>query len=217
MRWAPQSGFAVAMRVMRALEFGLDRRPTSGRAARELGPVLAETTPLPRQDGIGGYDDEGLPPAGPDSSQADPEQPVRRAELRPILSFACRQRAAGAKRGSRGRGGGGYRRAPGQWSRRVIIELRSWPDPDRQINHVAGGRGFGDGQVSASNRSGWVAISPSRCRAWAKNSRWDGVDSTTRSPHRRASQPTPMRWRSRSPATSRSRSRPFRLCSQWRE
>jgi hypothetical protein len=83
MRGAPQSGFAKAIRVIRALSSALDRRPTSGRAARELGPVLAEATPLPPQNGIGSNDDEGLPPARPDSRQTDPEKPVRRTKPRP--------------------------------------------------------------------------------------------------------------------------------------
>ena len=50
---------------------------------RELGPVLAEAAALPAQDGIGGHDDQRLPPAGPYSGQAGPEQAVSRAELRP--------------------------------------------------------------------------------------------------------------------------------------
>jgi hypothetical protein len=40
---------------------------TSGRAARESGPVLAEATPLPPQDGVRGDDEERLTPAGPGS------------------------------------------------------------------------------------------------------------------------------------------------------
>src|SRR5881396_2435784 len=59
----------------------LDGRATSGRAARELAPVLAEAAPLPPQDGVGGNDHERLPPPGPDSSQPDPEEAIRRAQL----------------------------------------------------------------------------------------------------------------------------------------
>ncbi len=59
----------------------MDGRATSGRAARELAPVLAEAAPLPPQDGVGGDDHQGLPPPGPDSSQPDPEEAIRRAQL----------------------------------------------------------------------------------------------------------------------------------------
>ena len=46
MRGAPHSGFAVAMRVIRArISALMGGRPPG--AARELGPVLAEATPLP--------------------------------------------------------------------------------------------------------------------------------------------------------------------------
>jgi hypothetical protein len=38
--------------------------------------------PLPPQDSVGGHDDESLPPAGPDSGQADPHQTIHRAKLR---------------------------------------------------------------------------------------------------------------------------------------
>jgi len=31
----------------------------------------------------------------------------------------------------------------------VIIELRLWPDHNRQINHLPAARGFGEGQASA--------------------------------------------------------------------
>jgi hypothetical protein len=43
--------------------------------------------------------------------------------------------------------------------------------------------------LSASNRSGWVAMSPSRCRPWAANPGCRGEDSTARSPRRRARRP----------------------------
>lgn len=43
--------------------------------------MLAEAAPLPPQNGGRGYDDEGLPPPGPDPGQPDPEQAIRRAKL----------------------------------------------------------------------------------------------------------------------------------------
>jgi hypothetical protein len=64
-------------------DLGVDGRATSGRAAREPGPVLAKATPLPPQDGVRGHDHEGLPPPGPDPGQSDPKKPVRRTKLGP--------------------------------------------------------------------------------------------------------------------------------------
>jgi len=51
--------------------------------AREASPVFAEAAALPTQDGVGRHDDQRLPPTGPESGQAGPEQAVSRAELRP--------------------------------------------------------------------------------------------------------------------------------------
>jgi hypothetical protein len=64
-------------------DLGVDGRATSGRAARQPGPVLAKATPLPPQDGVRGHDHEGLPPPGPDPGQSDPEKPVRCTKLGP--------------------------------------------------------------------------------------------------------------------------------------
>ena len=49
----------------------------------ELGPVLAEATPLPPQNGVGSNDHKRLSPPGPDPGQRHPEKPISRAELRP--------------------------------------------------------------------------------------------------------------------------------------
>jgi hypothetical protein len=65
------------------LELGIDGRATSDGPSRELGPVLAKATTLPPQDGVGRHDDESLSPADPDSGQADPQQAISRAQLRP--------------------------------------------------------------------------------------------------------------------------------------
>jgi hypothetical protein len=67
---APQRGFAVAMRVL-----VVDARAAGG-AAGELGPVLAETAPLPPQDGVGSHDHPGLFPPGADSGRLDPEEAI---------------------------------------------------------------------------------------------------------------------------------------------
>ena len=66
-----------------SLDLGMDGRATSGRAARELAPVLAEAAMLPPQDGVGRNNHQGLPPRGPDPGQSDPENTVRRTNLRP--------------------------------------------------------------------------------------------------------------------------------------
>ena len=58
-------------------DLGVDRRAASGGPAGELGPVVAETSPLPSQDGVGSHDDQGLPPPGPDPGQPDPDEPIR--------------------------------------------------------------------------------------------------------------------------------------------
>jgi hypothetical protein len=63
------------------LDLGVDRRPPSGGPARELGPVLAEATPLPPQDGVGSDDHEGLSPPGPDPGEPDPEEAVSCTKL----------------------------------------------------------------------------------------------------------------------------------------
>ena len=57
-------------------------RPTGGPAG-EPGPVLAEASALPPQDGVGRHDDQSLPPAGPDSGQPDPQEAIHRAQSRP--------------------------------------------------------------------------------------------------------------------------------------
>jgi hypothetical protein len=64
-------------------DFGVDRRATPGGRAGEPGPVLAEATPLPPQNGVGSHDQEGLPPPGPEPGQPDPEQAVGGTKLGP--------------------------------------------------------------------------------------------------------------------------------------
>ncbi|OGA01050.1 MAG: hypothetical protein A3I00_03570 [Betaproteobacteria bacterium RIFCSPLOWO2_02_FULL_64_12] len=57
-------------------DLAIDGRPAASGPAGELGPVLAESAPLPPADSIGGHDHEGLPPAGPDPGQPDPKEPI---------------------------------------------------------------------------------------------------------------------------------------------
>ena len=83
MRGAPHRGFAAAIFLIRTAISASRGRAPSGWAAREPGPVLAEAAALPAQDSVGRDDDQRLPPTGPDSGQAGPEQAVSRAELRP--------------------------------------------------------------------------------------------------------------------------------------
>ena len=65
------------------LDLGVDRRSTRRAGRAELGPVLAEATPLPSQDGVRRHDDQSLPPAGPDSGQPDPQEAIHRAQSGP--------------------------------------------------------------------------------------------------------------------------------------
>ena len=53
------------------VDLGVDRRAAAGGPGGELGPVLAEATPLPPQDGVGRDDHERPPPVGPHSGQRD--------------------------------------------------------------------------------------------------------------------------------------------------
>jgi len=57
-------------------DLGADGRATAGGPGGELGPVLAEATPLPSQDGVRRHDHERPPPSGPDSGEHDPEKPI---------------------------------------------------------------------------------------------------------------------------------------------
>ena len=83
MRGAPQRGIRRGHAPDQSPERGVDGRATSGRAARELGPVLTKTTPLPSQDSVRSHDHEGLLPPGPDSGQPDPEKAITSPERRP--------------------------------------------------------------------------------------------------------------------------------------
>jgi len=82
-------------------DLGVDGWAAPGGPAGELSPVLPEAAPLPPQNGSRGYDDEGLPPPGPDPDQPDPEEAIRRAKL------------GGARPCSRGQVGDGRRRGTG--------------------------------------------------------------------------------------------------------
>jgi hypothetical protein len=64
-------------------DLGADGSATSAVPTRKLGPVLAEAATLPTQDGVGRHDDQRLPPTGPESGEAGPEQAVSRTEPRP--------------------------------------------------------------------------------------------------------------------------------------
>ena len=66
-----------------SLDVGVDERATTRGPGGEVGPVLAEETPLPAQDGVGGHDHEGPPPPGPDPGQPDPEKTISRAKSGP--------------------------------------------------------------------------------------------------------------------------------------
>ena len=81
--WRTPEGIRRGHAPDQSLDLGVDGRATSGRAARELGPVLAEAAALPPQDSVRSHDHEGLLPPGPDSGQPDPEKAITSAERRP--------------------------------------------------------------------------------------------------------------------------------------
>ena len=74
--WGAPEGVRGGHAGDQSLDLGMDGRATSGRAARELGPVLAEAAPLPPQDGVWSHDHERPPPSGPDSGEHHPEEPI---------------------------------------------------------------------------------------------------------------------------------------------
>jgi len=151
-------------------DLDVDRRATAGGPGGELGPVLAEATPLPPQDGVGSHHHEGLPPAGPDSGQPDPEQPIRCAEFRPghrslvdgeLLAqgevLQDELAVAAPEEGEE------TEQVEEEGDHQARILARSAP----QINHLPAGRSFGEGQadqaaVSAMDRlpQDWTAITP---------------------------------------------------------
>ena len=72
-----------------SLDLGIDGRATSARARRELGPVLAEATPLPSQDGVGSHNQEGLSSTRPRSGPARPRRGGPWYEAWAGSSFSC--------------------------------------------------------------------------------------------------------------------------------
>ena len=66
-------------------DLGADGRAAPGGPAGKRGPVQTEAVPLPAQDGVGRHDDEGRSPFRPHPGQADPEEPLAAAQLRPVL------------------------------------------------------------------------------------------------------------------------------------
>src|SRR5438132_8738474 len=93
--WGAPEGVRGGHAGDQSLDLGMNGRTTSGRAAREVAPVLAKAAPLPPQDGVAGNDHEGLPPPGPDSSQPDPDSMKR-------LAIPSRVVASGAPHFKRG-------------------------------------------------------------------------------------------------------------------
>src|SRR5437016_9241385 len=60
-------------------DLGVDGRATAGGPGGELGPVLAEATPLPPQDSVRSHDHEGPSPPSPDGGEPDPEEAISSA------------------------------------------------------------------------------------------------------------------------------------------
>src|SRR5438128_4022502 len=149
--WGAPEGVRGGHAGDQSLDLGMDGRATSGRAARELAPVFAEAAPLPPQDGIGGDDYEGLPPPGPDSSQPDPEDAIRRAQLGSgRRSFVHRQLLPQGKVLDRELAVAAEeeredsKHVEQEGDHRAEILSGSAPTDQR----LAAGRGFGEGQVS---------------------------------------------------------------------
>src|SRR4029453_17066201 len=78
---APHRGLAAAIR-QRERGFQGYRRETHDGAPGQPGPVVAEPSPLPTQDGVRGDDDQRLLPASPQPGQRDPKEPVATAQPR---------------------------------------------------------------------------------------------------------------------------------------
>ena len=78
---APQGSGGGHLGNQRA-EFRGDRRAAHDGAAGAPGPVVAEPSPLPAQDGVRGDDDQRLLPASPQPGQRDPKEPVATAQPR---------------------------------------------------------------------------------------------------------------------------------------
>jgi len=72
---APE-GIGVGHSCDEGADLDVDGRSAYGGPAAERGPVPAEASPLPPQDGVGSHDGEGLPPACPHPGERDPEEPV---------------------------------------------------------------------------------------------------------------------------------------------
>ena len=127
-----------------------DGRAARRRAPGELGPVLAEAPPLPPQNGVGSNDHERLPPPGPNLGQPDPEEAIRRAKLGPgqpplvygkLLSksevFKGELLMAAAEEGEETQ----------QVEQEGDHRGGSLFESGRQINQLAPGLGFGEGQA----------------------------------------------------------------------
>src|SRR3989454_12585196 len=92
---------------------GVDGRVARRAAPGERGPVAEKAASLPAQHSGGSHDDEGLPPGGPHSGTARPKGADRSVEASAGSPSACRRPVAAARRGSRGRAGGGRRTGTG--------------------------------------------------------------------------------------------------------
>jgi len=132
-----------------SLGLGMDGWATSGRAAGELGPVLAEAAPLPPQDGVGVTIARGcLHPGQTLASQIQKRRSVVRSLGRAVVllyTASCCRRARFSTASCRWppkRKGNSRSR----WSRRVIIEPGLCLDQDCQINRFCASHGFGEGQ-----------------------------------------------------------------------
>jgi hypothetical protein len=143
-----------------------DGRAARRRAPGELGPVLAEAPPLPPQNGVGSNDHERLPPPGPNLGQPDPEEAIRRAKLGPgqpplvygkLLSksevFKGELLMAAAEEGEETQ----------QVEQEGDHRGGSLFESGRQINQLAPGLGFGEGQADTSLVLAENAVEAEQC------------------------------------------------------
>jgi hypothetical protein len=101
--------------------------------------MLTEATALPPQDGVGRHDDQGLPPAGPDPGQPDPQEAIRRAQSGPrCSSFVHGELLAQGEvlEGELTMTAAEERKRRSRWSSRVIIEPGLSPDRSCEINDL---------------------------------------------------------------------------------
>jgi hypothetical protein len=141
---------------------GADGWTAQPRPVGEPRPVLTEATTLPPQDSVGRHDDEGLPPAGPDSGQPDPQEAISRAQLRPGHRSPVHGRLLAKGQVFQGEltvAADEERQESKQVEQHGNHRARSSPYPRRQFKRLVAGRSIGEGQA---RELGPILAEPSR-------------------------------------------------------